>query len=105
MLFVALGYLIYDPLLTPLPCHGVLIVLVVYPQVRVALLTPPVRHDVEWTGISTGQGRYLILEYIDVEIRSARIQLRLFVQQLLQVVHVELEHQHLLCAGVLYFRY
>ena len=95
-------------------CHGVLVVLVVDLEVSVIVLAAPVRHDVEWTRVGSGLGADLILQDVNVEvgglvnqsevsidlcqpIRSVYylgIQLTLFDQQLLQIDHVELEHQH-----------
>ena len=83
------------------------------------LLAPPVGHDVEWTGVGPGQRSYLVLQDINIEVGSLGeiktvrvldlsecnlwIQLGLLVQQVLQIAHVELEHQSGLRAGVLDF--
>ena len=98
-----------------------LVVLVVYLEVCVGLLAPPVGHDVEWTGVGPGQRSYLVLQDINIEVGSLGgiktvrvtqldlsecnlwIQLGLLVQQVLQIAHVELEHQCGVRAGVLHF--
>ena len=95
-------------------CHGVLVVLVVDLEVSVIVLAAPVRHDVEWTRVGSGLGADLILQDVNVEVGCLNnqsevsnalcqpirgmyylgIQLTLFDQQLLQIDHVELKHQH-----------
>ena len=95
-------------------CHGVLVVLVVDLEVSVLVLAAPVRHDVEWTRVGSGLGADLILQDVNVEVGCLNnqsevsnalcqpirgmyylgIQLTLFDQQLLQIDHVELKHQH-----------
>ena len=47
-----------------------LVVLVVYLEVCVGLLAPPVGHDVEWTGVGPGQRSYLVLQDINIEVGS-----------------------------------
>ena len=53
--------------------HGMLVVLVVNLEVGVSLLTAPVRHDVEWTGVGPGLRNDLVFQNINIEIGSLEV--------------------------------
>ena len=49
-----------------------LVVLVVYLEVRVGLLAPPVGHDVEGAGVGPRERSYLVFQDVNIEVGRLR---------------------------------
>lgn len=72
--------------------HGMIIVLVIDLQRRIAWLALPIADQLEGTRACPWFGTHLILEYVHVEVWSCWIFLRLPSQQCSQSRHIKLQH-------------
>ena len=70
--------------------HGVAIVLVINFDVSVCWFALPIRHQLEWTGLSSMFVLHQILEDVHVKVASGGILLGLASQELCEGRHVEL---------------